>query len=133
MAKKYDVCKCEKCGNVLMVLDPGTCDAVCCGDTMSILPEQSADSSTEKHVPVIEKTKNGFLVTVGSTLHPMMDNHWIQWIELVVDGNRMLKELKPGDEPKAEFCCCADCCPEEPKSVVAREYCNVHGLWKGEL
>ncbi len=129
MAAKYDVYKCEECGNVVMVLHFGGGDLVCCGQKMVKQEEQTADSSTEKHVPIIEKTDGGYTVTVGSTLHPMLENHWIQWIELVVDGERMMKELKPGDEPVAKFCCsCSDV-----KSVSAREYCNIHGLWRGEL
>ena len=78
----------------------------------------------KKHVPVIEKTADGYKVTVGSTLHPMLDNHFIEWIELLADGVSYKKFLKPGDAPAAEFCVKAD-------KVRAREYCNVHGLWKG--
>ncbi len=129
MAAKYDVYKCEECGNVVMVLNFGGGPLVCCGQNMAKQDEKTADSSTEKHVPLIEKDEHGFTVTVGSTLHPMLEEHWIQWIELIVDGKRFLQELKPGDEPKAHFC--VSCC--EPKSVSAREYCNLHGLWRGEL
>jgi superoxide reductase len=129
MAAKYDVFKCEECGNVVSVLNFGGGALVCCGQDMVKMEEKTADSTTEKHVPLIEKTSDGFTVTVGSTLHPMLENHWIQWIELVVDGIRLLKELKPGDEPKAHFCyaCAGDA------KVSAREYCNLHGLWRGEL
>ncbi len=128
MAKMYDVYKCEECGNVVMMMHFGGGDLVCCGQKMVKMDEKTADSSTEKHVPVIKKVDGGYEVIVGSTLHPMLENHWIQWIELNVDGKRMIKELKPGDEPKATFCCtCA------AKSISAREYCNVHGLWRGAL
>ena len=127
MANMYDVYKCEKCGNVVMVMHFGGGDLVCCGQNMTKMDEQTADSSTEKHVPVIEKVDGGYEVTVGSTLHPMLEKHWIQWIELTVDGTRMVEELNPGDEPKAFFACTG-----AAASVSAREFCNVHGLWRGE-
>ena len=124
MAERKQIYKCELCGNIVEVLDGGDGSLVCCGQDMTLLEEKSADSTTEKHVPVIEKTANGYKVTVGSTLHPMLDNHFIEWIELLADGVSYKKFLKPGDAPAAEFCVKAD-------KVSAREYCNVHGLWKG--
>ena len=129
MAAKYDVYKCEECGNVVMILNFGGGALVCCGQDMVHMAEKTADSTTEKHVPIIEKVEGGFNVTVGSTLHPMLENHWIQWIELIVDGKRMMKELQPGDEPKVQFCYSCD----DPETVSAREYCNLHGLWRGEI
>ena len=124
MAERKQIYKCELCGNIVEVLDGNDGTLVCCGQNMTLLEEKTADSSTEKHVPVIEKTESGYKVTVGSTLHPMLDNHFIEWIELVADGVSYRKYLKPGDSPSAEFCIKAD-------KVSAREYCNVHGLWKG--
>ena len=129
MAAKYEVYKCEECGNIVMMMEVGAGTLVCCGADMVRMDEKTADSSTEKHVPVIEKSGDGYTVTVGSTLHPMLENHWIQWIELVADGKRMIKELSPGDEPKAHFCVGSD----KVKKISAREYCNIHGLWRGEL
>ena len=123
MAERKQIYKCELCGNIVEVLDGNDGTLVCCGQDMTLLEEKTADSSTEKHVPVIEKTAEGYKVTVGSTLHPMLDNHFIEWIELVADGTSYRKYLKPGDSPAAEFCIKAD-------KVSAREYCNVHGLWK---
>ena len=128
MAAKYEVYKCEECGNVVMMTWVGGGTLVCCGQEMKLMPEQTADKSTEKHVPVITKAGDGYDVVVGTTLHPMLENHWIQWIELTVDGQRMLAELSPGDEPKAHFCVGGN-----PSEVGAREYCNIHGLWKGGL
>ena len=124
MAKQYEVYKCEKCGNIVEVLHGGPGELVCCGAPMVLLDEKTADSSTEKHVPVIEKTPDGYKVTVGSTLHPMLEEHYIEWIELIADGVSYRRYLKAGDQPVAEFCIKAT-------SVSAREYCNVHGLWKG--
>jgi len=124
--KVGDIYKCEECGNIVEVLYAGGGDLVCCGEKMSLLDEKTADSATEKHVPLIDKTKDGYIVTVGSTLHPMTEEHWIQWIELIADGEVMRKQLSPGDEPKAEFAF-----DGEAKELTAREHCNLHGLWKG--
>lgn len=129
MASKYNVFKCNECDNVVMAMKDADCNLACCGQPMAHMPEQTADSSTEKHVPIIEKVDGGYKVTVGSTLHPMLEKHWIQWIELIVDGKRMIEELNPGDEPTAFFCCTC----EAQATVSAREYCNLHGLWKGEI
>lgn len=128
MAKKYEVYKCESCNCVMMVMDVGNGGLDCCGEDMVHMPEQTADSSKEKHVPIIKKTDGGFDVAVGSTPHPMLENHLIQWIELVIDGQRMLRELRSGDEPRVHFSCSI----ENPKEIVAREYCNIHGLWRGK-
>jgi superoxide reductase len=90
---------------------------------MKKMDEQTADWETEKHVPVIKQEGNLITVTVGSTPHPMTDEHYIEWIELVADGRMQRKFLKPGDPPEAQFLCGAD-------KLSAREYCNLHGLWK---
>ena len=126
MAKRSQVYMCEKCGNVVVVVHGGEGELVCCGEPMKLLEEQTADKSTEKHVPVIEKISGGYKVTVGSTLHPMEEKHYIEWIELIADGTSMRKYLKPDMKPAAEF-------KTEASEVSAREYCNVHGLWKGEI
>ena len=123
MTQKSQIYKCELCGNIFEVLHTGEGELVCCGQPMKIFEEKTADKSTEKHVPVIEKTAGGYKVTVGTTLHPMLDNHFIEWIELIADGTSYKKFLKPGDAPVAEFSIAAS-------KVSAREYCNVHGLWK---
>ena len=123
MNKRFEIYKCELCGNIIEALHAGDGDIVCCGKSMKLLQEQTADSSKEKHVPMIEKTANGYKVTVGSTLHPMADAHYIEWIELIADGTSYKKFLKPGDQPVAEFSVKAD-------KVSAREYCNMHFLWK---
>jgi len=126
MTKRLDVYKCELCGNLVEVLDAGAGTLVCCGQNMTKLEERTADSSTEKHVPVIEKVDGGYKVTVGSTLHPMVEEHWIQWIELIADGVSYKQFLNPGDKPEAFFCL------ETADAVTAREYCNLHGLWLAE-
>lgn len=118
-----EVYKCSVCGNIVEVLHVGGGTLVCCGKPMELLEEKTADASTEKHVPVIEKTADGVLVKVGSVPHPMLPEHYIEWIELIVDGASYRKFLKPGDKPEAFFAVQGD-------DLQAREYCNVHGLWK---
>ncbi len=125
MAKQFEVYKCEKCGNLLEVMYGGAANPDCCGQPMKLMKEGTSDGAAEKHVPVIEKTANGFKVKVGSVPHPMEAAHWIQWIEIIADGRSYHKFLNPGDAPEAEFCIKAD-------SVTAREYCNLHGHWKAE-
>jgi len=123
MTELNQVYKCNICGNIVEVLHTGIGTLVCCGQPMELKGEQTSDSSTEKHVPVIERTDNGFRVTVGSVPHPMEQTHYIEWIEVIADGKIHKKFLKPGDAPEAEFCI-------KTEKIIAMEYCNVHGLWK---
>lgn len=126
MTEQLQVYKCEVCGNIVEVVHTGAGELVCCGEPMKLQEEKTADKSTEKHVPVLEKTSGGYKVTVGTTLHPMEEEHYIEWIELVADGRAYRQFLNPGDDPVAEFCI------GSASQVFAREYCNKHNLWKGE-
>ncbi len=119
--------KCNICGNIVQVIHPGAEALVCCEKPMEKLKEHTADEGKEKHVPVITKTERGFEIKIGSIPHPMEEKHYIEWIELIVNGLSYRKYLHPGDEPKAEFFC-----PKaaETVKVSAREYCNIHGLWR---
>ncbi len=125
MAERYQIYRCEVCGNIVEVLVGGKGQLFCCGKPMVLLEEQTADASTEKHVPVIEKVDGGYKVKVGSVPHPMEEKHYIQWIELIADGRTYRQYLNPGDAPEAFFQV------GEAKEVSAREYCNIHGLWRG--
>jgi len=123
MAKKLQIYKCSVCGNIVEVVHSGQGELVCCGEPMELMEEKTADAATEKHVPVIEKLTDGYKVKVGSVPHPMEEKHHIEWIELLADGKAYRQFLSSGDEPEAVF-------NIEANSVSAREYCNVHGLWK---
>jgi len=123
MLERMQVYKCEDCPITVTVLDGGDGELSCCGKPMQLLDEKTADKTTEKHVPVVERIDGGVKVTVGTTLHPMEEKHYIEWIEIVADGKDYRQFLKPGDPPVATFLIDAD-------TVAAREYCNVHGLWK---
>ncbi len=125
MAAKLEIYKCPHCGNMVEVVHGGGGQLICCGEPMALVTENSVDASKEKHVPIIEKTETGYKVTVGSVAHPMEEKHYIEWIELIADGRSYRQFLNPGEAPEAVFCIFA-------QTVTAREYCNVHGLWKNE-
>jgi len=124
MAKKLDIYKCMACGNLVEVLYGADGELVCCGDPMVKLISKTADEGKEKHVPVIEKVDGGVVVKVGSVTHPMEEKHYIEWIELLVDGKAYRQFLSPGDAPEARF-------NVEGNEITAREHCSIHGLWKG--
>ena len=128
MADLMGIYKCEVCGNIVEVVHSGGGELVCCGQPMNLLVENSVDAATEKHVPVIEKSDDVVKVKVGSVAHPMEEKHYIEWIELILDGQVWRQVLSPGDAPEATFCVCAT--PDA--AISARAYCNLHALWKGE-
>ncbi|MCC6012808.1 MAG: desulfoferrodoxin [Candidatus Verstraetearchaeota archaeon] len=123
MTKKLEVYKCSICGNIVIVMHPGVGTLVCCGKPMQLLEEKTKDVGMEKHVPVVEKTDKGIKVKVGSIPHPMVNEHYIEWIEISKDEDEVyIKFLKPGMNPEAKF-------EGIEKVDKAREYCNIHGLW----
>jgi superoxide reductase len=123
MTERLQVYKCEVCGNIVEVLHEGKGELVCCKQPMKLLVENTVDAAKEKHVPMVEKTAEGIKVKVGSTAHPMEEKHYIEWIEIIADGKAYRQFLKPGDAPEATF-------NVDAELVTAREYCNLHGLWK---
>ena len=123
MAKRLEVYKCGVCGNIIEVLHAGKGNLVCCGQPMNLLVENTVDAAKEKHVPVIEKIDDGVKVKVGEVAHPMEEKHWIEWVEIIADGKTYRQYLNPGEVPEAIFNVTAD-------QITAREYCNIHGLWK---
>jgi superoxide reductase len=102
----------------------GQGELVCCGSPMKLFKENTVDAAKEKHVPVVEKTTYGCNVKVGSVAHPMEEKHYIEWVELIVGEKAYRQFLNPGESPEATFCIDVD-------QGTAREYCNLHGLWKG--
>ena len=124
MAERLDVYKCGVCGHIVEVLHGGKGELTCCNQAMELLVAGSVDAAQEKHVPVIEKTAEGIKVRVGSVPHPMEEKHFIEWIEIIADGKAYRQFLNPGEAPEALF-------PVVAENVTAREYCNLHGLWKG--
>lgn len=123
MAERYEVYKCDLCGNIVEVLTGAGGALVCCGQDMKLLKENTVDAAVEKHVPVASKTEEGLLVSVGSVDHPMTDDHFIEWIEVIAGDTTYTAFLKPGDKPQA-------CFPALEGDLNIRAYCNLHGLWK---
>ena len=119
--KMSKLIKGSKCDMILDVVYH-KCEDGCCDDEAPAIEAKTADWKNEKHVPVVEKVDGGIKVYVGSTLHPMTDEHYITMIE-VSKGNMIMRaSLKPGDAPEAIF-------PIDDTDVLAQEYCNIHGLW----
>ena len=125
MTELKQIYRCNICGNIVEVLHAGVGQLVCCGQPMELLMEKATDVGLEKHVPVIEKVGNKAKVRVGNVPHPMEQKHYIEWIEIVADGKTCRKFLKLGEKPEAEFEITA-------QKIEAREYCNIHGLWKAK-
>jgi superoxide reductase len=124
MTKRLQVYKCEICGHIIEIIHEGAGQLVCCNQPMKLYEENTVEASKEKHIPVVEKIEGGFKVKVGSIPHPMEEKHYIEWIEVIADGKAYRQFLKPGDAPEATFMI-------DASVITAREYCNLHGLWKG--
>jgi len=120
-----EVYYCEKCGNVVEVLNEGAPALVCCGVPMEKLEAKTEDASTEKHVPFVQEVEGGVLVKVGQNqAHPMLENHYIKFIEVVRKDKVYRLELKPNDMPEGFF-------PVKKEDIIeVREWCNLHGFWK---
>lgn len=121
----FNFYRCEKCGNIVALIEAGGGTLTCCGQAMTKLNANSTDAAQEKHVPVVTREDGKIKVAVGSTLHPMLPEHRIEWIALVAEDKVEFKFLKPGEEPKAEFA--------QAESGTVYAYCNLHGLWKTDF
>lgn len=126
MTKLLQIYKCGVCGNMVEMVHAGAGELVCCGQPMNIFTENTADASKEKHIPVVKVSGDKIEVSVGSVPHPMEDKHYIEWIELIAEDRAFRKLLHPGGKPLVMFC-------KPDGSFTVREYCNIHGLWKGGL
>ena len=126
MAKSHKAYKCEACGNIVFVLNAAAPEIECCGAEMVELVPNTTDAAVEKHVPAVEKTADGFKITVGSVTHPMDADHYIQWITFVADdGITYRKFLQPGEAPEMII-------KTDAAGGKAYEYCNKHGLWSNQ-
>ncbi len=122
MTEKFQIYKCEVCGNIVEVLHESSGKLACCGQPMKLQKENSKGKYAKKHAPVIERNKEGVSIKIGAVEHPMEKDHYIEWIEIFTNKGRSKKFLKPGDKPELMF-------PVKAKKIKARMYCNVHGLW----
>ncbi len=117
--------RCKKCGKIIAMVNETAVPTMCCGEAMEELVPGTVDAALEKHVPVYEVNGNTVTVTVGSVEHPMLENHYIQWIAIKTKNGNQRKILNPQDEPKATFALV-----EGDEVLEVYEYCNLHGLWK---
>lgn len=123
MTALNQVYKCEVCGNIIEMLHTGVGELVCCGQPMKLqLEKHEEEGFTEKHQPVIKKSEDGATITIGAVEHPMTEEHYIEWVEVLEDNKLCRHKLKPGDKPTVRSW-------QKDQSYV-RAYCNVHGLWK---
>ena len=97
---------CSHCGNIIAFVKSSGVPVVCCGEKMQELEPNTTDAAVEKHVPVVQVDGQKVTVTVGSTEHPMLPEHYIEWIALATKQGNQRKELKPGQKPQAEFMVC---------------------------
>ena len=123
MTQLNQIYKCEICGNMVEVVHASGGILVCCGQKMTLQIENTVDAAKEKHVPVVEKIDGGVLVKVGAVEHPMVETHYIEWIEVQTSNRIYRKYLNPGDKPQAIFLI-------KEEILGVREYCNIHKLWK---
>lgn len=123
MSEKYFIC--EHCGNIITKVEDKGVSVMCCGEKMKELIPGTVDAAVEKHIPVVEIDGNKVTVKIGEAEHPMMKEHYIQWISIYTDKGYQLRKLKPEDKPEAVFYIQGD---EKVSEVY--EYCNLHGLWK---
>lgn len=118
--------RCAHCGNIIAFVENKGVPVVCCGEKMNEIAANTTDAALEKHVPVYE-IKDGIVkVTIGEVDHPMLEEHFIQWVALETKEGKQRKILKPGQKPEVSFAL-----TEGDEIVAVYEYCNLHGLWKG--
>ena len=126
---EFKLYRCAHCGNIIYkVVDKGV-PVMCCGQKMEEVVPNTTDGALEKHVPVVEKSAHGsgnsVTVKVGSVEHPMLPEHYIEWVSLHTKQGNQRKELHPGEKPEVCFALCEG---DEVEAVYA--YCNLHSLWK---
>lgn len=124
MTERNQTYKCFKCGNIAEILTTGNGQLTCCEKPMMLLRENTQEAAVEKHIPVFHKESNGIRVVVGEVEHPMTDDHWIEWVEIITDEKTYRHDFKPGDKPECFF-------EITDENYKVRAYCNLHGLWKG--
>lgn len=121
---KQKFLKCERCGNIVASVKETGVPVMCCGQKMEEMKPNTVEASQEKHIPVYEVKDNKVVVFVGSVEHPMVEEHYIEWISIQTKFGNQRKELKPNHEPRVCFSLCEG---DQVEAVYA--YCNLHGLW----
>ena len=118
---------CRHCGNIITKLTSSKVPLHCCGQPMELLEAGVTDAATEKHVPVVTVEGNLVKVAVGAVPHPMVEEHFIQWVAVETERDALVHWFHPGEAPEAVFALAEG---QQVKAVY--EYCNLHGFWKGE-
>ncbi len=124
MSNFRNLYRCQKCGNIAEIIHAGDRTPSCCGEHMTLLEPHEGQEGKEKHIPIVTTTDSLVSVVVGSIEHPMLAEHYIEWIELETPKSCQRVFLKPGDQPKATFAITSD------TEQLVRVYCNIHGLWQ---
>lgn len=117
--------RCSKCGNIVAIVKDSGAPITCCGEFMKEITSNTVDTSLEKHIPVYYIENNKVIVNIGSIEHPMLPEHFIEWISIQTKNGNQRKILNPGEKPSACFALCEN---DEVEAIYA--YCNLHGLWK---
>ena len=117
--------RCEHCGNIMELIEESGVPVMCCGKNMTELIPGTSDGAQEKHVPVVSVDGDKVTVMVGAVEHPMLKEHYIQWITIETTNGSQRRKLEYTDKPRAEFKLA-----DGERFVAAYEYCNIHGLWK---
>ena len=118
---------CEHCGNIVEMIHDSGVPIMCCGQKMTRLEPGTTDAAVEKHVPVFKTDGSKVSVQIGEVIHPMVEEHFIQWIAIETKKGTQRKTLKAGDEPKATFAL-----TDDDELIAVYAYCNLHGLWKAQ-
>lgn len=124
---KQEFYRCSHCGNIIAFVENKGVPVMCCGQKMEKIEPNTTDAAQEKHVPVIAQEGRLVTISVGSAAHPMLPEHFIEWISIETDKGNQRKVLKPADAPKAEFMLL-----DGEKITAAYAYCNLHGLWRAD-
>lgn len=123
MTKKINnIYKCNICGNIVEMVHTGDGALVCCGQDMALLDSNTVETATEKHIPAMEMVGEKIVVKIGSVEHPMLVEHYIEWVEVITNAGLCRKTFAPGEKPFAEFTL-------KEEATEVRAYCNIHGLW----
>ena len=122
--KELKLYRCERCGNLICMVEDSGVTPVCCGENMKLLSVNTQDAAAEKHVPVVDRAGELVYVVVGEVEHPMLENHHIEWIALMTDLGFYVRYIRPGWPPKAHFTVA-----QNETILRTYAYCNMHGLW----
>lgn len=125
MKSKFYICR--HCGNLIGMIHDSGVPIICCGEKMEALKPNTVEASGEKHLPVVTVENGTLHVNVGSVDHPMLPEHFIQWVYVQTENGGHRKALNPGDLPHVSFCL------EGDKAIAVYAYCNLHGLWMTEV